>query len=105
MTIYLKIILEENKKIKHIRRLIKELINNYNVDILEILNIMEIKKKYINLINVKWDTDMVIVVLKNTILKKNYNDYLNFLDKKLILLQKTLFEKVTLYKKTRFIIK
>lgn len=90
MTIFLKNVLEEDEKIKHIKRLVKELIDNYNMNILEILNIMKIKKKYINLKNVKWNSDMVILGLKKTIVKKDYNEYLNFLDKKLILLQKNI---------------
>lgn len=89
----LKDITNENKKYKDILRLIKELIEHYNMKITDILHLLNFNTE-LNYSTNKELNKKIIINLKNNIMYIEHDKYLCYLDEKIITLQKALFEKI-----------
>lgn len=83
-------IIEENKKYEHIKRFIKELINSYNMEISDILYLLNLD---VNNNSKNNNIKNIIIKLKNNIIYTNYYEHNIYLDEKIIILQKVLFNK------------
>lgn len=83
-------IIEENKKYEHIKRFIKELINSYNMEISDILYLLNLD---VNNNSKNNSIKNIIIQLKKNIIYTNYYEHNIYLDEKIIILQKVLFNK------------